>query len=190
MKIKRVGWVAAFLALCLVLFQEAWAAPLPPLRVANHQTKECGELPYGGDECMDCFPPEGWEVLGVAYEVECPAGYTVLDEVSYDCQPFKNQFCCSEGHSGASGDCNDLVVNDREQECAFVDSIEGCALPARWETPRQGLCPDGYDWIESLECAAGTSNGDSASRDSLPCIGATVLAPAVLGLGWVRRKRA
>jgi hypothetical protein len=190
MMTRRIVCMAAFLALFPVLFQEAWAAPLPPMRVVNHQTLECGELPYGGDECMDCFPPEGWEVLGVAYDVECPPDYTVVDEVSYDCQPFKNQFCCSEGHSGASGDCEDLVVNNRKKECAFVDDIEDCELPVRWETPRQQLCPSGYDWIDSLGCTAGTSEGDSTSRDSLPCVGAMVLAPAVLGLWWAGKKRA
>jgi hypothetical protein len=164
------------------------AAPLPPSRVANHQTRECGEM-FAGDECMDCFPPEGWEVLGNAYEVTCPAGYTEIDdEIPYRCEPFKVQFCCSEGHSGAPGDCADLVVNNREKECAFVNEIETCTLPRHWETRpddvelRSWECPASYEWVEEVACL--TESEQAEAGPSLPCLGTLLSGPALI-LVWL-----
>jgi hypothetical protein len=62
--------------------------------VVNHETKECATI-FGGDECMDCLPPEGWGVLGWSYEVKIPADYT-LTQVKEICNLFKNEFCCTE----------------------------------------------------------------------------------------------
>jgi hypothetical protein len=166
------------------------AAPLPPLLVANHQTKECGEI-FAGDECMDCYPPEGWEVLGDAHQAECPPGYTIVNQVGYSCQPFKVEHCCTEGHSGAPGDCEDLVVNDRTEQCAFVADIQDCLLPRSWrEKPEtlpsfQWVCPHGYDWIDTLDCTVG---GESFLPESLRCTNAILLAPFLAGL-WLIVKR-
>jgi hypothetical protein len=187
--INRILWVFAFLVLLFPLAPTTLAAPLPPIRVVDHQTQECSEIPFGGDECMDCFPQEGWEVLGVAYDVPCPAGYAVVESVDYDCQPFKNQFCCSEGHSGVPGDCQDLVVNGRAKQCAFVDDIADCELPRRWSKRpdtvdlRDWVCPANYEWLETLEC----SSESSSPSATLPCLGVTALGPVVLGLWLVSR---
>ncbi len=191
MTIKRVVWIPAFLVLLIPLAPATLAAPLPPLRVVNHPAQECSEIPFGGDECMDCFPPEGWEVLGVASDVPCPAGYAVVEGVDYDCQPFKNQFCCSEGHSGASGDCQDLVVNDRAKQCAFVDDIADCELPRRWSKRpdtvvlRDWVCPANYEWLETLKCGSESSSPPAA----LPCLGIVAVVPAMLGLWLVGKKK-
>lgn len=140
---------------------------------------------------MDCFPPAGWEVLGVADDVPCPADYALVKDVSYNCQPFKSQFCCSEGHSGVPGNCQDLVVKDRAKQCAFVDNIADCELPGGWSKrpdsvgPRSWVCPAGYEWLESLECGAGSSS----PSPSLPCLGAIALGPFLLGMRWVGRKK-
>lgn len=168
------------------------AAPLPPSRVTNLETRECGEL-FAGDECMDCFPLEGWEVLGNAFDVTCPTGYTEVDGIPYRCEPFKVQFCCSEGHSGAPGDCTDLVVNDREKECAFVDEIETCRLPSRWKSmpgdlePRSWVCPADYEWVEGLTCLTEAEQADAGL--SLPCLGTMLSGPALLLLWLALRPR-
>ena len=163
------------------------AAPVPPVLVANHDTKECGQM-FAGDECMDCFPLEGWEVLGNAYDVACPAGYTEVEEIPYRCESFKVPFCCSEGHSGAPGDCDDLVVNDREKTCAFVGKIEGCTLPNRWESRPAGLearswvCPANYEWVGDLDCL--TEAEQTERGVSLPCLGTLLSGPALVFL-WL-----
>jgi len=132
------------------------AEPAPEKLVANHKTKECATI-FGGDECMDCLPPEGWEVLGWSYQVECPAGYT-FTEVEEICTPFKNEFCCTEGHSGVQGDCEDLAINRVAQKCAFVEDIHACHLPSGWNAKPEDMpnyewaCPGNYDWTVNLEC--------------------------------------
>jgi hypothetical protein len=146
------------------------AAPVPPKLVVNHDTQECAEI-FGGDECMDCFPPQGWEELGWAYDIECPAGYA-FTTVESQCTHFKNERCCSEGHSGASGNCEDLVISDRSDQCAFVDDINACNLPRNWKakpedvTLNEWTCPNKYDWIADLECL--TTDGQDADSGFLP----------------------
>jgi len=34
---------------------------------------------------MTRFVPEGWEVLGYVGEAECPAGYTLVEHLGYEC---------------------------------------------------------------------------------------------------------
>jgi hypothetical protein len=140
MAVKRTLPLLAFVVLVLVPWSTVVAAPMPPLTVVNHDTKECAQI-FGGDECMDCFPPEGWEILGVSSEFECPEGYTVIDKLDYTCQGFKSQFCCSEGHSGAHGGCQDMVVDDKAKQCAFVEDITNCALPKGWNKRPDELKP-------------------------------------------------
>lgn len=186
----------------LVGLQAAWlfpvlAAPVPPLHVVHHGNQQCAEI-FGGDECMDCFPPEGWEIVDRSKEDWCPEGYTPVQDLDYTCQPFKVSFCCSEGHSGAPGDCKDMVVNHRQDQCAFVDEIEGCRLPERWTArpqdikARDWVCPADYDWVEDLTClppeSQSTENPTQRPEGGLPCVGAILIGPAVLGL-WTRSKR-
>jgi hypothetical protein len=173
MNLKRISQtlVLMLIPLALTTVSLTKAAPVPPKLVVNHDTQECAEI-FGGDECMDCFAPEGWEELGWAYDVECPAGYT-LTTVESHCNHFKNEHCCSEGHSGASGDCEDLVINDRNDQCAFVTDINACNLPGNWKARPEKIsrsewtCPSRYEWIDNLECLA---DGDQETDSRWVCL--------------------
>ena len=74
----------------------------------------------------------------------------------------KSQFCCTVQHSGSRGDCEDVVVNDVEQKCAFVQDISRCGnLPQNWEQAEETeswgrICPSfDYEWLENpLNCEA------------------------------------
>jgi hypothetical protein len=191
MRSKALLLALPFLALLLVPRADGLAAPVPPVIVVNDDTQQCAMM-FAGDECTDCFPAEGWESLGP--EGQCPAGYTMIDNVDYTCQHFKVQFCCSEGHSGASGDCQDLVVNDESKQCAFIADIQACTLPAGWsakparvEAP-DWVCPAEYQWIDELACATGTSTPATGSGRALPCLGAIAIGPVVLALWLLARK--
>jgi hypothetical protein len=167
--------------------QQILAAPVPPLRVVNHETKECSEI-FGGDECMDCFPPEGWEILGFAYDEPCPEGYTEVAEPGYNCESFKNQFCCMEGHSGAHGDCRDMVINKRQKSCTFVDDVTTAELPRGWQAKPGNVanydwfCPEKYEWVSDVNADTNGQGGFSC------CSSAMLLGPAVL-LVVLGRKR-
>jgi hypothetical protein len=177
-------WVAAVVV----------AAPVPPLLAVNHESQECAEI-FGGDECMDCFPPEGWEILGISLQVECPQGYSTVENLQVTCQGFKNQFCCSEGHSGAHGSCEDLIVNDRGKHCAFVQDIDNCVLPRNWNRkpadlkPTDWFCPANYQWLDTpLECVAGEDEGADTGTGRSFCPFAAGIGPAVIVL-WLLVKR-
>ena len=191
---KRAIAAGLLLALCLIPWTTLSAAPTPPLRVVNHQTKQCGEI-FGGDECTDCFPPEGWESLGYTSEAPCPEGYTVVDRIDYTCQGFKIDRCCSEGHSGAAGACQDLVINDKKKQCAFVDDIQTCVLPERWTKKPDSTdlydwtCPADYRWLESLTCEGQVSSSGQAEGKGLPCLGSALAGPAAIGLWLLLRDR-
>ncbi len=187
------------LLVCLTLLSlagAAVAAPTPPLTAVNEETKECGQMP-GGDECTNCYPINGWTQLGDGYDVECPEGYTYA-QPEYQCDHFKAQFCCTEGHSGASGDCEDLIISHRYDECAFVDDIIGCNPPSEWTQQPNGisaeewLCPAGYEWIDEIDCSgdasSATATPEASEGLSLPCLGALLVAPVLLGLWLIVRK--
>ncbi len=158
------------------------AAPIPPLRVVNHETKECSDI-FGGDECMDCFPPEGWEILGDAYDIPCPEGYAEVASPGYTCEHFQEAFCCTEGHSGASGDCTNLVVNRGRKQCAFVSSANTTELPRGWRPKPDStesydwVCPGNYEWVDDVNAETG-SGGFNFSC----CSSAMLLAPVALVL--------
>jgi hypothetical protein len=191
MRSKALLLAVPLLVLLLAPRADGLAAPLPPVIVVNHDTQQCARM-FAGDECMDCVPVEGWESLGP--EGQCPAGYTMIDDVDYTCQHFKVQFCCSEGHSGASGDCADLVVNNKGKQCAFVADIQGCTLPKGWSgrpptvEANDWVCPAEYEWIDELACAIDTSTPATAAGHALPCLGTIAIGPAVLAL-WVFARR-
>ena len=129
---------------------------LPPVRAINAETKQCADF-FMGDECTSCVLPEGWEEIRT--EV-CPPGYAALEGDPF-CQSTKGQFCCTDEHSGSDGDCEDLVINNDQKLCTFVEDINKCeSLPDRWTAaPNDGRflgssCPSkGYIWLsEYLEC--------------------------------------
>ncbi|MCJ7444533.1 MAG: hypothetical protein MUO26_08395 [Methanotrichaceae archaeon] len=129
------------------------AAPLPLERIANDATMECA-LFLPGDECMDCTPPSGWRVLG--RDVSYPANYSIVS-IDGICRGFENSRCCTEGHTGASGECSNLVRNDLSKECALVEDAINYTLPVGWiRKPASSislskwLCPLAYNWTSQL----------------------------------------
>ena len=133
---------AIFLLFCAFAF----AAPAPQEIIVNNATKECSSFSRG-DECVSCAIPEGWESLGYGVE-ECPQGYTETS-ASRDCTASRSSRCCSEGHSGAAGDCDDVVVNDVAKLCAFRNE-SACATGEGWAGPatESGFCPQNYTWAK------------------------------------------
>jgi len=169
---------------------EARAAPSPPLVVVNRSTGQCATA-FSGDECTSCGIPEGWEMLGLAGEVECPAGYTLLDQLDVECIPSKDSFCCSEGHSGSQGNCEDLVVNKEAEQCAFVDDVHTCTLPKRWSARPEDVslyawvCPAGFEWVSDLACKPpGGETGTGAT-----CPGLGLALPVLAGAFRLARRR-
>jgi hypothetical protein len=75
------------------------------------------------------------------------------------CEGVKSRDCCTEGHPGAPGDCADLIISHRYDQCAFVEDIEGCKPPREWTRQPHGrraedwLCPASYEWVDDLDCA-------------------------------------
>ena len=65
------------LGLFFKLVGVASAAPMPPEIAVNDETRECAEV-MRGDECMNCYLPEGWEILGLYPDVGCPQGYEMI----------------------------------------------------------------------------------------------------------------
>lgn len=127
----------------ILLLSMAFAAPAPPQIMINNATRECADF-VAGDECVRCEPPPGWAALGYGI-TECPKGYARTDAASV-CSPLRAQFCCSEGHSGAPGNCSDMVVDDATKRCAFDDGI--CYVPDNWKRGKM-LCPSGYGWADN-----------------------------------------
>jgi hypothetical protein len=137
-----------FAMLSLMLAGPVLAAPLPLLTIVNDESMECAKF-LPGDECMDCMPPEGWKVLGP--NASCPEGYTIVT-VKGNCKGFENERCCTERHTGASGDCRNMIKNDLTKECAFLTNATTGTVPGDWQkmpetaTPSSWVCPLDYRW--------------------------------------------
>jgi hypothetical protein len=130
----------------------ALAAPLPPSPVVNPETRQCA-LVVPGDECGDLVLPPGWQYLDPAVGGECPVDYTTV-ELHTEWAGFKIPRCCTAGHSGARGDCADLMILEKERLCAFGEDLSACpALPEGWAKSEQ-LCPLDYTWVDDLACPA------------------------------------
>ncbi|NMC09452.1 MAG: hypothetical protein GYA39_00515 [Methanothrix sp.] len=131
----------------------ALSAPMPLLMIVNNDSMECARF-LPGDECMDCTPPAGWDILG-PYD-SCPENYKIVN-VNGTCKGFENERCCTEKHTGASGDCRNLVINDETKRCAFVKNASNCSLPSGWlAMPKNAsqsmwVCPIDYGWT-ALNC--------------------------------------
>jgi hypothetical protein len=152
--------------------QRVFAAPAPPELMINRESRQCAEY-WAGDECLSCSAPAGWEILGRLPEAECPDGYTEV-EIDRTCSAHKVEFCCTEGHSGAPGDCEDVVINRAKEQCAFVEDIGECpALPGGWE--KHGVdCPY-YEWADQVDCLE-KDGGGRAEDDGLMGGNLTVVA--------------
>jgi len=143
---------------------------------------------------MDCFPPEGWEILGCP--AECPAGYIEVSDIPSTCKHSKDQFCCTQGHSGVAGDCEDLVRNKKRKQCAFVRDVTDCQLPKGWasksadESWHDWLCPNNYEWVAPLECVTTLDTGKLETQaGGIPCLGTALIGPAVILLWLVAKTK-
>lgn len=152
----KILLLLALLAASFAVASPAGATPTPPVIVVNHSTRQCAEV-IQGDDCHWCEQLEGWEVLGDSGRTTCPDGYEDLgfQGMTGTCRGYKSQFCCAD--SGHHGDCEDLVINEAEHLCAFVEEISGCALPAGWTsagdtTQWSGRCPYENQWVEDIAC--------------------------------------
>jgi hypothetical protein len=139
----------SFLAI-MMLAGFASGAPLPLQMIVNNDSMQCSSF-LPGDECSECTPPEGWEILGPYWSVPCPENYTMVIARSR-CRGIEVEHCCTEKHSGASGDCRNLIKNDLTGECAFVTNATTATLPDGWQempenaTSLTWVCPLGYTW--------------------------------------------
>ena len=153
---KATSIMLMLCAFVLMLNGLVLAAPITET-ILNNATKECA-LFLAGDECSDCSPPPGWQSVGRA---SCPKNYAIIS-VGGTCKGFEVSHCCTEGHSGASGDCRNMVRNDFTKECAFVKDASNCTLPVGWlkmpnnQTSWDWVCPSAYKWISVSAC--GTTN--------------------------------
>ena len=151
--LRRAGWwlvVLGAVAGLLFVAIPGVTAEMQPARIAvNHETRQCAEFSCG-DECADCRLPEGWKVLGYAFNVTCPVDFEVV-EIDPVWVPVASEFCCTPGHSGSSGDCSDVVKNQINGRCAFGEDIrQKCgSLPYGW-TPHGGECSQWMD--EEINC--------------------------------------
>jgi hypothetical protein len=158
MKLHFVRPKAAVLLLALFVLAapgDVQAAPVRKL-VVNEGAKQCAWV-FGGDECSDCVPvDDAWKIVEPGMGQGCPGDFQMVRvELKRACRPFKRTHCCTKGHSGVQGDCEDMVINDQLKKCAFVDDLKSCALPAGWMGKPQAMpakeweCP--YAW-ESVDC--------------------------------------
>jgi hypothetical protein len=142
--------VASILLLLLLSYTLSSAAPMPPSPVVNHQTHQCAVI-VPGDECGDVILPSGWEYLDEAAGEVCPEGYATI-ELHPEWAHFKVPHCCMEGHSGVSGDCQDVVIDQSNRRCAFVEDIQNCqGLPDSWEAWGEN-CPTKFEWVDDVTC--------------------------------------
>ena len=154
------------LILALLLDMETFAAPMPPRPIVNHQNKQCAVI-VTGDECGDVVLPPDWEYLAPDSGEQCPADYAQV-ELSPEWVHFKTSFCCTEGHSGSSGDCQDLVIHNAEKQCAFVADSEHCTgLPAGWEASGEN-CPSEFKWVEDVACIGGEAGDTMGTPAVIP----------------------
>jgi hypothetical protein len=196
----RVLPAAVFVFAFILVSAPALAAPLPPSLGMNEAAKQCASF-YIGDECESCSMPGGWMP---AEGDACPAGYEVI-EARAVCTPFRTAFCCSRSHSGAQGDCDDVVVNYAERACAFIDDIEKCAtLPSGWQRAPVlealgRVCPmDDFEWLpESMECGLAMGmTGENKAGSFEPIYSALVivilacLVAALISVLFVEKRRA
>ena len=132
----------------LMLAGTALAAPLPTQIIVNNDTMQCARF-LPGDECMDCTAPNGWEIL--EQYSSCPSNYALV-EVGGNCKGFEVEHCCTERHSGASGDCRNMIKNDITKECAFLADAINSTMPDGWQKVPENasisgwLCPLDYTW--------------------------------------------
>ena len=154
-------WLAV-LVLIFCIVGAVYSAPMPPRTLINHKTKQCAQI-TPGDECGDVLLPPDWEYLDASTGGKCPDDYSVI-ELHPEWTHFKTSFCCSEGHSGSQGDCQDVIVQQTSRLCAFVDDIQKCpSLPEGWDAWGKN-CPTDFKWQDAIACK---------NAESSPAVNAT-----------------
>ncbi len=152
---RKAFWLAIGLSM-LISINAAYAAPMPPRLLVNHKTHQCAQI-TPGDECGDVIVPQDWEFLVASSDNKCPDNYTQID-LKLEWKHFKSQFCCSEGHSGSAGDCEDVVTQQSSRQCAFVEDLQQCAsLPEGWKALGQN-CPVDFSWTDNIACTSKESS--------------------------------
>jgi hypothetical protein len=130
----------------LLITTNAFAAPMPQEKVVNHKTRECGYVSIG-DECEKCQPSDGWEFLYGS----CPIGYTENENlVPKKCTFYYSERCCSENHTGSSGDCSGITVNPIFKICS-LNGNAGWSIPSLLSKVNpfyNQVCPQGYSWVD------------------------------------------
>jgi len=131
--------------LIILLAGAAFAAPAPLQMIVNNETRECAYF-SAGDECVSCDIPDNWASLGT--DAPCPEGYAEASPVK-ECRRARIERCCSEGHSGAPGDCAQVEINRLLAQCRFGN---GSPPAPGWEGKPEAMedsgwaCPEGYRW--------------------------------------------
>jgi hypothetical protein len=139
---------AGLAILSFMLAGLALAAPMQLQMIVNNDSMQCARF-LPGDECMDCTPPEGWEILGPY--TSCPENYKLV-AVNGNCKGLEREHCCTEKHTGASGDCRNLIKNDITKECSFMTNSTNGTVSAGWlkmpenVTSSNWVCPLDYRW--------------------------------------------
>lgn len=151
---KKIGFGLSI----VILVGLAIAVPMPLETIVNHDLKQCANF-LPGDECMNCKPPNGWEVLDS--HASCPTNYTSVT-VKGNCSGFENERCCTQRHSGASGDCRNMIKNDLTKECAFAADAKNSTLLSGWVKMPENtsssvwVCPLDYTWTASANKESAT----------------------------------
>jgi hypothetical protein len=156
----------AFAILLVITIGVAYAAPMPPRTLINHKTHQCAQI-TPGDECGDVILPPDWQYLDTSAGEKCPDDYKLVD-LQLKWMHFKSQLCCSEGHSGSRGDCQDVVTQPTKRQCAFVEDIQKCPnLPEGWKAWGQN-CPNDFYWTSEVVCtgneAGQATNGTGGNQ--------------------------
>ena len=133
---------------------------------------------------MRCEIPAGWATLG-HMNTTCPPGYneTILN---LTCTGFKNERCCSQGHSGANGDCDDLLINDVTGQCALIDDAGNCTPSTIWKKTNETInktaeCPSDYSWIDMKDCPGGRF-------DSTGCYAPLIVLFGLMLIGFIMKR--
>ena len=199
MRRRSAVWTAVLVLALLLAGKVVLATPTPPYLLVNHSTRQCTESILG-DDCSWCEPPQGWDVVGYAAGNQCPQGYAWVERVDLLCRGYKNPFCCTSGSH--HGDCDDMIVHDGDRVCAFVDDIDGCALPDGWEArppdadPAAWSCPVNYAWADPVACVSPEATTPPLRAGTAAAVGcllflflAVAAAGLVLALVVARRRR-
>lgn len=182
---KKITTLLTLITLIIPL--SSFASMAMPVFGINEDTKECAEFSMG-DECVHCVLPDGWIQVE---EYQCPDSYTQIEKLSV-CTKSKSEFCCSASHSGSAGDCDDVVINNQTNQCAFVEDINQCStLPENWEEAKNNdifgeYCPLYYEWIDDITCEAGniTQNNTSNLNLTNKLLGRILLQVEENGEAW------